>query len=111
MSCGFFERPARLQTAHEREPPGGSSLEPIVCTEKNCFRGNWDRHIERPANFEPEKTGRCNANDFNRVTIQREFPADYRTVTPELPLPKRKTDDCLCQAVAALIVCGRKDAA
>src|SRR5262245_6225248 len=111
MGSSLFQRPARFQTSHHRQPPVGSGVETVVGAMDDRFCADWQRHVERPTDLQPEETRGSDADDFKRLVGQRKFAADNIRVSTILALPEAVTDDHASRSAPPLIVRRREDAA
>src|SRR5262245_40379991 len=109
MGRGLFQRPARFQTSHDRQPPTGSGGETIVIASKDHFGADRQRHIERPPDLQSEEARGRDPDDFKRPIVQRELAANDVRVSAVLALPEAMTDDYTRRAATALIVRRRED--
>src|SRR5499426_3166979 len=111
MGRGLFQRPARFQTSHHRQPPTGSGGETIVIASDDRFGADRQRHIERPPDLQSEEARGRDPDDFKRPVVQRELAANDVRVSAVLALPEAVTDDHARRAASTLIVRRGEDAA
>src|SRR5262247_236703 len=111
MGRGLFQRPARFQTSHHRQPPTGSGGETIVIASDERFGADRQRHIERPPDLQSEEARGRDPDDFKRTVVQRDLAANDVRVSAVLALPEAMTDDHARRAASALVVRQGEDAA
>src|SRR5262249_6195903 len=108
---GLFQRPARFQTSHHRQPPTGSGGETVMIASDHRFGADRQRHIERPPDLQSEEACGRDPDDFKRPIVQRELSANDVRVSAVLALPEAMADDHARRAASTLIVSRGEDAA
>ena len=111
MRRGALDRPARLQTSADRQPPRRPRIEPSIGALIRRIGANRDGDVECATDLETEEAGGRDANHFGRMGIERDGPPECGSLATELALPERITDDGAGRATAAPVVSGREEPA
>src|SRR5882724_3656795 len=110
MGVGALQRPAWLQSAYGRQPPGPAHFEIVVFTGEDRLGADGYGNVESMPNVDAGKAGRSYTDYFYRLGIQRKVRTDRRRRTSKFALPKSITDDRYGSTPAPVIVRGNNAA-
>ena len=104
LSGSAVERPAGFQTAHQSEPPIGTSVELRVFAIGIGSAHKRNDDIEGAADFDAEEAGRGDADDIERVTLERHRLSEELPATAAVfAAPERVADHGRAGASATIV--------
>src|SRR5262249_44740966 len=108
MGVGVLHGPARLQTAHHRQPPGMANRDAaLLVLGKQPVGAQGNRDVEAAPDLHAEKRRRRDADYWNQMTIETDGATQDPGVARELPLPERMAEhDSRAPAGLSIVFCG-----
>ncbi len=104
VSESLRNRPSRFQATDGSKPPGVTERQPVVARAEYGLDTNGHGHVKDIAHGDSIETWRRNAEDFERIAVQRQALANDGWITGKIPLPERVADVCRRRAAAGLVI-------
>ena len=106
-----FDGPSRLEAAHRGKPVAVAHVEQGFFLVDDRLGANRNRDVEPATDLDTEKSGRRNADDRERIAVERDLATDDARVAVVFVLPECVADDCGLRAASAAIVFGGEQTA
>ena len=106
----LLDGPPGLEPSHHGQPPVGAGVEDAAAAVEDRLGAEWHRDVERSAHFEPEEPRLRDADNLDRLGLERQRAADDRPIAAVLALPERVAEDRARRAAAAIVGVGQDPA-
>src|SRR5262245_23611979 len=106
---GLLKSPARFEPPYRPKPPGEAAINPVIFALDDGLGANRHGHVKAAPHFDAEKAGLCDADDLDRMAVERDLPSYDRRVASVCAAPERVADDRAGRTAAALIIGAGED--